>query len=101
MAKKGGVNKSAAIREIFQRNPKAKGSQVREELAAKGINVTSTLVYLVKAKMRMARRRQRREKVAQATGGGNPVELIRRIKSVASEVGGFDKLRQLIDLLTS
>ena len=101
MAKKGGVNKSQQIREILARNPRAKGREVQEELASKGVKVTSTLIYLVKAKMRRTKRRQNRQKVALATGNGNAIEVIRKIKSVANDVGGLEKLKQLLELLSN
>src|SRR5688572_10173443 len=101
MAKKSGVNKSELIREIFQRDPKAKGKQIQEELAGRGVKVTSTLIYLVKGKMRRAKRRQNRQTVAQVTGNGNAIDVIRKIKTLSNDVGGLTKLKQLLDLLAS
>jgi hypothetical protein len=100
MAKKDGVNKSQLIREIFEKNPKAKGKEVQQELAEKGVKVTSTLIYLVKGKLRRARRRQNRQHVAQVTGNANAIDVIRKIKAVANDVGGIQKLKQLIELLS-
>lgn len=100
MAKKDGVNRSELIRQVYEKNPKAKGKEIQSELASKGIKVSSNLIYLVKAKLRRVKRRQNRQKVAMATGNGNAIEVIRKIKAVAMDVGGLAKLKQLVDLLS-
>lgn len=47
--KKGGVNKSAAVREYFKENPQASANEVATALSAKGIKITPALVYNVRA----------------------------------------------------
>ena len=96
---KGGVNKSAAIRELYTQNPNAPVKEVIATLGERGIKVKPTLVYYIKNRMRQARRKQMRQKVTRATGLANPVDLIVKIKSLAKDAGGLAKLKQLVDVL--
>jgi formiminotetrahydrofolate cyclodeaminase len=99
---KNDVNKSAEIRAILEKNPKAKARDVISSLAEKGIRVSYNLVYLAKAKRGAKRRKQRRQKaVASANSAGiaNPVQLILRVKGLADEAGGIRNLKQLVDVL--
>jgi hypothetical protein len=99
---KAEVNKSAAIREALTANPKATAREVIDSLAASGIKVNSGLFYIVKGKMRRHRKRQMRQKVAQTvkSNGVSPIELIRKVKGLAAEVGGMGKLKQLLEVLS-
>jgi ribosomal protein S2 len=51
--------------------------------------------------MKTHQRRQQRRQAAQAGQrfGGDPVALVRKIKSLADQVGGIRNLKQLVDLL--
>ena len=100
MAKK--TNKSEAIREALAQNPKATNKEILESLAAKGIKVTPTLIYFIKSKQNIKRKRLKRGKVtaaSQRTKSLNPVELILKVKEVARDAGGFDQLKKLVDVL--
>ena len=91
MAKKSkdGVNKSAAIRELYKANPDIKAKAVIETLGAKGITVGSNLVYLVKGKMKGETRHRRQANRAAAgvatrsgsTDGSRPFSRSRRWRS--------------------
>jgi hypothetical protein len=96
------VSKSEAIRETIAQNPKATSREVIALLAGKGVKVAPTLVYYVRSKQKLAKRRQKRERVAAAsrkTAAANPVELVLRVKDLAHEVGGITNLKMLVDLL--
>jgi hypothetical protein len=96
------VNKSQAIRDIFAENPKADTKSVITRLAEKGVKVSPTMVYYVRSKQQLARRKAKRAQVAESsrkTGTPNPVELVLRVKDMAREVGGIRHLKQLVDLL--
>jgi hypothetical protein len=98
-----GVNKSAAIREIFKQNPKTPAKEVVSQLADKNIEVNANLVYLIKSKMSKKVRRERRAQAVEANrkaGLANPVELIRDIHRCAEKAGGMKHLKELIELLT-
>jgi len=98
----GKPNRSDAIREHLAANPKAGSKEVIAALAAKGVKVSSTLVYYVKSKQGQANLRAKREVVAEQTrksGVANPVELVIRLKDLAGEVGGMANLKRLVDLL--
>src|SRR4051794_17118691 len=107
MAKKdpsenGKVNKSQAVRDFFAANPGADSKAVIAGLAEKGVKVSPTMVYYVRSKLKLAKRRARRERVAESsrkTTAKNPVELVLRVKDLAREVGGVKHLKQLVDLL--
>src|SRR5262249_15615640 len=93
------VNKSAAIRDMINQNPKTKPSEIVSLLAEKGITVRPHLVYLVKGKMKRVKRRQTRQRAMTKTGNGNAVELILKVKGLAKEAGGMGSLKQLVDVL--
>jgi hypothetical protein len=107
MAKKTGngeVNKSAAIREILSQDPKTKASEVVSTLAAKGIKVRPGLVYFIKGKLKGKRRRrgQGKGEAAQVTAAPSNADVlgtIRKVKTLAAEVGGLRKLQALVEAL--
>jgi len=95
-------NRSQAIREALAQNPKATSKEIIAMLADKGMKVSPTLVYFVRGKQHQAKRRLKRERVAETsrkTAIGNPVELVQRVKTLARDVGGIGNLKQLVDLL--
>jgi hypothetical protein len=97
-----GVNKSEAIREFLAENPKADTKTIVNGLAAKGLKVAPTLVYFIKSKQNQAKRRAKRDRVAESsrgTGSKNPVEVVIRVKDLAREVGGIKNLKMLVDLM--
>jgi hypothetical protein len=96
------VNKSQAIRGVLAQNPAAETQLVIDQLAETGVKVSRTMVYYVRSKMKQARRKAKRERVAESsrgTGVANPVELVLRVKDMAREVGGMENLKRLVDLL--
>ena len=102
MAKKATVNKSDAIRGVLASTPKATSKEIVAALAEKGIKVAPSLIYFVKSKASHARRKTRRDTAAatlRTSGMANPIELVTRVKALASEVGGMKHLKQLVDLL--
>lgn len=101
---KNGVNKSAAIREIFKQNPNIKAKEVVSTLAAQKIKVTTALVYMVKGSVLGAKSQRRKTqknavKVARASGKGDIVEMLVKANALAAEVGGLDTLQSLVDIL--
>ena len=115
MAKKfqnGGVNKSAAIRDLLKENPEIKASAAVSALGEKGITIAPGLFYLVKGKVAGRKRRRRKVyrnavNVASASSGGAAVgkksgalATIRKVKAVAAEVGGLRNLKELVDALS-
>ncbi len=66
------------------------------------MKVSPTMVYYVRSRMKQAKRRAKRDRVAASsrlTAARNPVEVVIRVKDLAREVGGIGKLKQLVDLL--
>jgi hypothetical protein len=100
---KGGVNKSEEIRKLLTANPTLKAKEVVSQLNSRGIKVAEALVYFVKGRMKGAkgRRKKARQMVARvaATGNGNPVATILKVKAWANEVGGLAELKALVDAL--
>ena len=70
MAKTNGVNKSLAIREYFKANPKAKGQEVVNALAKRGI--TTTINYVSNLKATHNKRHRAVRKVVAKGGVGIP-----------------------------
>ena len=103
MAKATGpaVNRSQAIREVLTANPTIGSKDLIAQLAAKGVKVAPSLVYMVKSKLNKDQRKAKRARVTAAAGVTvkNPVEIIRGVKELARELGGYKSLKQLVDLL--
>jgi hypothetical protein len=107
MAKKAGngeVNKSAAIRQLLEQNPALKASEVIATLADRGIDVAPSLFYFTKGRLRgrkggRRKMRQKAEKAAGATANGDALSTIKKVKGLASEVGGLKKLMALVQAL--
>ena len=91
------VNKSQVIREVLAADPKADYKTVITKAAEKGAKVSQTMVYYVRSKLGQAARKAKREQAA--ANPRSPVELVARVKKLASEVGGMKHLKQLVDLL--
>ena len=94
--------KSQAIREALAQNPNAETKQIVTILGQQGIEVAPTLVYYVKSRMRLAKRRAKRVQAhaaARQTGSGDPVGVVLRVRDLAREVGGYRNLKQMVDAL--
>jgi transposase len=99
---KKSATKASLIREILAAEPKTPTKEVVEALATKGVKVSANHVYLIKSKLKMKKRRQKREKAAamiQRTGTPNPVQAVMKVKTLARELGGLKNLKQLVDVL--
>src|SRR5262249_36375732 len=102
MAKRQGVNKSQAIRDMLAANPKAKTSEIVDAMAKKGLKVSPNLVYFLKAKGKAKRRKMKRQKAVAASrdaGHSNPVGLIMDVRDLEWKTGGLEGLRELVDIL--
>lgn len=94
----GGVNKSAAVRELLTQSPKMPVKEIVAAMAAKGLKVQPSTVYFLKGKMRRKQRKEIGKRLVSA-GVVNPVDLILKVRSLAGEAGGIKKLKQLVDAL--
>ena len=104
MAKK--TNKSSAIRDLYKQNPKIKAQEVISTLAAQGIKVSKNLVYLVKGKgqgeqIHRHKLQKSAAKAAHTSGNKDIVEILTKLKALAGQVGGYESLRKLMDILES
>ena len=103
--KKGGLNKSAKVRELLSENPDLSVKDVVSSLAGKGIQVKPNLVYFIKAKARAGKRKRARQRVEAAITAGNgprsasAIDIVRQLKGLANQVGGIRKLKTLVDML--
>src|SRR5437879_274848 len=101
----GGVNKSAVIRELLAKNPKATVKEIVASCQEQGITVNANLVYLIKSKMKEKKQRARRKRVEAAVeasekaGFASPVELIIEVRRLSQKAGGIKHLKELVDLL--
>ncbi len=103
----GGVNKSEEIRKLLKENPRIKASEAIETLHQRGIDVAASLFYFTKGKVRgrKGRRREMQRAVSgvMANGSASAADVlatIRKVKGLASEVGGMKKLAALVQALT-
>ena len=109
MAKsKDGVNKSQAIRELLQKNPKVSAKEAIDTLKAQGIKVNPSLFYFTKGKLmgRKGKRRKMRrhvEGVVASSNGhvakGDALATIKSIQALAGQLGGMKKLAALVEAL--
>lgn len=98
----GKPNRSAAIREELAATPHASSKDIVAILAAKGLKVTLSLVYMVKSQLKLKKKRQKRElatATSKSTASLDPVQLIVRVKELARDAGGIKQLKQLVDVL--
>ncbi len=74
------INKSEAIRDYFNANPKAKAQEVADALTKKGITVSVGLVNTVKSKhnkRQTARKAARKQAVGTNSNGVNKTQAVR------------------------
>lgn len=95
------LTKSARIRELLQQDPKMPVKDIVATLAAKGVKIPPSMVYYLRAKAKRRARRQQVRQVVGKNGAANPVDLIVKVRSLANEAGGFDNLKQLVEILAN
>ncbi|WP_020474524.1 hypothetical protein [Zavarzinella formosa] len=96
------LNRSQAVRDYLKENPTAGSKDIIDALGAKGIKIAPTLIYFVKSQLSKAKRKVKREQVAEETKltpARNPVEVVAQVKVLARELGGIKNLKKLVDLL--
>ena len=102
---KSGVNKSQAIRELLQKNPKVSAKEAIDTLKTQGIKVNPSLFYFTKGKLRgrKGKRRKMHEGVVAGTNGhvakSDALATIKSIQALAGELGGMKKLAALVEVL--
>lgn len=100
--RRGGINKSAAVRDILATDPNTPVRDIVHMLKQRGIKIHPNLVYLIKSKERAMRHKQKRERLLQdgsQLGIADPVELILETRRLAEKAGGIRQLKQLVDAL--
>jgi hypothetical protein len=104
------VSKSDHVRNLLHQNPHVTVTEATEALRKMGIDLKPSLFYFVKGKLsgRKGRRRQIRRNVATvmangaaptSAGSADVLATIRKVKAVATEVGGLKKLAALVEAL--
>ena len=89
--------KSQAIRDYLGTNKKAKASEVVAALAEKGVTVSTNMVYNLKARKKMGRRRRKAESTGQVVGLS--ITNLIAAKKLVDTVGGIDQAREAINAL--
>ncbi len=101
----GGVNKSAAIRDYLDKDPKAKPLEIVSALSDKGVDVTASFVSNVKSKIKKSGRRRKRRATASASSNGRSsaqttsVTALVGAKKFAEQSGGIDEAQKALDIL--
>lgn len=108
MAKmKNGVNKSEEVRQLLKANPDIGVKDAAAKMAEKGIKLSNALFYFVKGQMKG--RKARRAKVQRTITNvaesthvtrSDALTTIRKVKALASEVGGMKTLKALVEALS-
>lgn len=105
----GAVNKSQAIRDYIATHPDAEASEIVFALDAKGIKVAPGLVYMIRGRLNRdggaAPKRQPRTRVQQTTTqvavpAGINLDALRQLKALATSVGGWEHLKEAVELLS-
>jgi len=100
------MNRSEEIRRFFKENPSARPKECIIALAARGIEVTPTLVSCVRAKLK---ERDMGQDVALVrafveSSGLDPevaVEILGRFIDVAERVGGIVRFREVLEVISA
>lgn len=108
---KGEVNKSEAIRIELGNKPEASAQEIVDSLEKKGINATTALVYNVRAQIREKEQEAEKErrkamkaaanedKAAGKSTAKEAAQVVLKIKGLATELGGINSLKQVVDAL--
>lgn len=104
-SRRGGVNKSQAIRDVLAKSPDMKVSDIVALLVSQGVDAKSNLVYLIKGKVkgekgRRGRIHQNAASTATAAGSTDALGTILKVKKLAVDVGGLRALKELVDALS-
>jgi arginine repressor len=103
----GAINKSQSIRDAFRElGKKTRPKDIIAALAEKGIKVASGQVSTVLRAAGLRRGRRRRKGVAvvaapkhSANGQSSMIDELLKVKKLAKELGGTDKLKELVAAL--
>ena len=101
---KSDVNKSQTLRDLLAENPNLSFPEASGTLAEKGIDLTKGLFYLVRKGMK-SKKRTKKEKVAQgmvpsSNSADDALTTIKQIKGLATELGGMNHLKALVEALS-
>jgi hypothetical protein len=89
--------KSQAIRDYLNANKKAKATEVAAALSAKGIKVSTAMVYNLKARHKMGKRRRKAEASGQKIGPS--ITHLLAAKKLVEETGGVKQAQEALAAL--
>lgn len=96
------INKSQAIRDYAAANPNAKASAIHKALAAKGIRVAPSNIYMILSKSRRKATRARRAAAAASVpviSTITPADAVIACRQLAVQLGGTKHLLALVQAL--
>jgi hypothetical protein len=96
MARKGGQNRSAAIRAYKEKNPDARPKAISEGLAKEGVKVSAGYVSTVLSNERRKGGKRRKKRVGGRSSGY--ADLV-QAKRLADAMGGIEKARSALSAL--
>src|SRR5438876_539566 len=103
MAKRKGVNKSQAIRDVLSSDPEAMPKAIMAELKKKGVVVSAALISAVKYnKATPAKGRKKRGRPAGASSNGHRVDFDNLVlaKNLAAKLGGVQQAQEALAMLS-
>ena len=98
---KSGVNKSQAIRDYINANPKSKPKEIVEALASQGVAVSPAFVSTLKSNDKRKGRKgpARRGRPAGGSNSGLGLESLVQAKKFADAMGGVSNAREALSAL--
>ena len=100
--RRGGPNKSRAVREYFESNPGAAPKEVVEALGAQGIKVSPQLVSNIKSRLKAGGGKPGRKPGRRASGqlvGGQSLGALLEAKRLVDSVGSVHAAREALEVL--
>lgn len=110
-SKSADVNKSDLIRGVLAERPDATTANIVEHIKKKhGVTIAAGLVYLIKSKSKGKKYRRVSMPAVQTTmtalpfprnhGKSDVINIIRKAKELAADVGGMPKLKAIVEAIS-
>jgi hypothetical protein len=99
MPKRRSKKKSEAIRRVLGEYPQASVKDIVSFLGREGVKVRPSMVYYLRSRLRRKTRRATRKAAADGAARTYSAELILGVKNLAKEAGGYNNLKQLVEVL--
>jgi hypothetical protein len=93
------INKSQAIRDYLAKSPTATPSQIKQDLAKKGIAVGDSLISQIKYRPPKAKGKRRAGRTTARRGSKISLEMLLAAKGLAERLGGTARAHEALSAL--